>query len=566
MENNIIKSENKGKKIVINKQKKEINRTVTNIPFNNIFNSYNHTKKVSEEEKNSNNYMNKTYVSSKKFIPIKHLKKINKRYNDLRPIKKKFIQTQKKFDSNDNKESFENELNINNYSKNNDKSDKYFKENNKINQLNHRSKTFHKRLLFSKLKQIIYEIEQEKKKENRMKDISHLFLVRTVKPIIPNLKNRLQLNKYLINDFKENDSYQEYIKRSLKYRRINEQYEMTRSLQKLTNQGSFYNGFQKEDTEKDKVIEKLKFRKNTSPSSYSVRTKKKGSSNFLTTKTKSVINNFKPKNFFINNTNSPINNNNGSKDKENQKKRKVSKHYYSNIIVPFKSNYFDTKTKTKSSSKRNLYSNGTEEKDNNSFLGEEILTERPKKNLAKKNTTNFSEKAMLIESRINLSNYIKKKKQVPKKKLIIFDKFNVSNNLYNEQKNYFNEYLMNKRVNRSKNFSLQMSNLAKEKDVYNINLEETGHLPRLKEGSLIYEMKFKNLFKNSFNPMAKFKEGDDDLDLDNLKKIKASILETEIEMFSSLKNEINPKYIKNKFNKTTIGKYHSTRGVYFGSK
>ena len=219
--------------------------------------------------------MNKTYVSSKKFLPIKSLKKMNKRYNDLRSIKKKLIQTQKIFDSKDNKESFENELNINNFSKNNDTSDKHFKENNKINQLNHRSKTFHKRLLFSKLKQIIYEIEQEKKKENRKKDMSHLFLERNVKPIIPNLKNRLQLNKYLINDFKENDSFQEYIKRSLKYRKINENYEMTRSLQKLTNQNSFYNGFQKEDNEIDKVIEKFKFRKNTSPANYLVKTKKK---------------------------------------------------------------------------------------------------------------------------------------------------------------------------------------------------------------------------------------------------------------------------------------------------
>ena len=508
--------------------------------------------------------MNKTYVSSKKFLPIKSLKKMNKRYNDLRPIKKKFIQTQKKFDSNDNKESFENELNINNFTKNNDTSDKHFKENNKINQLNHRSKTFHKRLLFSKLKQIIYEIEQEKKKENRKKDMSHLFLERNVKPIIPNLKNRLQLNKYLINDFKENDSFQEYIKRSLKYRKINENYEMTRSLQKLTNQNSFYNGFQKEDNEIDKVIEKFKFRKNTSPASYLVKTKKKSSSNFLSTKAKSDTNNFKSKYFFINKTNSPTKKNNDNKDKENQKKRNVSKHKYSNIIIPLKSNCFDSKTKN--SSKRNLYSYRTEEKNNNSFLGEEMLTDRPKRNLAKKNVTNFSEKAMLIKTRINLSNYNKQKKQVPKKKLIIFDKFNVSNNLYNEQKNYFNKYLMNKRVDRSKNFSLQISNLAKEKDVYNINLEETGHLPRLKEDSLIYEMKFKNLFKTSFNPMAKFKEGDDDLDLDNLKKIKASILETEIEMFSYLKNEINPKYIKSKFNKTTIGKYHSTRGVYFGSK
>ena len=111
-----------------------------------------------------------------------------------------------------------------------------------------------------------------------------------------------------------------------------------------------------------------------------------------------------------------------------------------------------------------------------------------------------------------------------------------------------------------------MSNLAKEKDLYTNNCDETGKLPRLKEGSLIYEMKLKNLFKNSFNPMANFKEGDDDLDLDNLKKIKNSVMEMEIEMFTCLKNEINPKYIKNKFNKITVGKYHSTRGVYFGSK
>ena len=36
--------ENKGKKIIDYKLKKEIKTTVTNIPFNNIFNSYNHTK------------------------------------------------------------------------------------------------------------------------------------------------------------------------------------------------------------------------------------------------------------------------------------------------------------------------------------------------------------------------------------------------------------------------------------------------------------------------------------------------------------------------------------------
>jgi hypothetical protein len=36
--------ENKGKNIIDNKLKKEIKTIVNNIPFNNIFNSYNHTK------------------------------------------------------------------------------------------------------------------------------------------------------------------------------------------------------------------------------------------------------------------------------------------------------------------------------------------------------------------------------------------------------------------------------------------------------------------------------------------------------------------------------------------
>ena len=53
-------------------------------------------------------------------------------------------------------------------------------------------------------------------------------------PQIPNLKNRTQLNKYLINDFKENESYQDYIQRSLKYKRINENYEIAQLIQKET--------------------------------------------------------------------------------------------------------------------------------------------------------------------------------------------------------------------------------------------------------------------------------------------------------------------------------------------
>ena len=242
------------------------------------------------------------------------------------------------------------------------------------------------------------------------------------------------------------------------------------------------------------------------------------------------------------------------------------------IINNFKQKIYEIKRRNTMNKNLILHHN-IEEKmktnnNNESLLEEdEFFTERLKKTFQKRKSEAFSsEKAMLIKTKSSFTIKHKKHKHINKKPKILFDKFTLSNNLYNEQKKYFDDYLMNKRITRSKHFSQQMSNLAKEKDLYKNNGDETGKLPRLKEGSLNYEMKLKNLFKNSFNSMANFKEGDDDLDLDNLKKIKNSVIEMEIEMFTCLKNEINPKYIKNKFNKNTVGKYHSTRGVYFGSK
>ena len=113
---------------------------------------------------------------------------------------------------------------------------------NNCNILKQVSKTFTKKQLLLKLKDLLEEIEnntsknEKDKKHKKLKDISYLFLERAVKPQIPNLKNRIKLNKYLINDFKENESYQDYIKRSLKYKKINENYENAQMLRKEANQ------------------------------------------------------------------------------------------------------------------------------------------------------------------------------------------------------------------------------------------------------------------------------------------------------------------------------------------
>ena len=42
---------------------------------------------------------------------------------------------------------------------------------------------------------------------------------------VPKIKSQMQFNRYLINDFKENDSELDYIKRSLKYQKINEDFD-----------------------------------------------------------------------------------------------------------------------------------------------------------------------------------------------------------------------------------------------------------------------------------------------------------------------------------------------------
>jgi hypothetical protein len=97
-----------------------------------------------------------------------------------------------------------------------------------------------KNVLFSQIKKLIAEFENEenerKKKEKKKKKKSEkekekeiskkpkpkkikklstlLIPQKKVYYITPKVKTQMQLNRYLINDFKENDSEQEYLKRS----------------------------------------------------------------------------------------------------------------------------------------------------------------------------------------------------------------------------------------------------------------------------------------------------------------------------------------------------------------
>ena len=565
-------------KFLMNKIK--ISKTDENEKMNNEIKTNNSTnnnqkKIIKRNVTNVNTNTNKSITRKKIYLDSKNNKEEEKNFsNNIKELQLNL--TDNFFTRSNNKSNTQKRLLNNNKSKNENETDsiyEYRRKNSKLRTLNlektsmtkkNSQKSLNKKLLFTKLNDLLDEIEKEndnkeKKKNKKFKDVSYLFLERSVKPQIPNLKNRAQLNKYLINDFKENESYQDYIQRSLKYKRINENYEIAQLIQKETKHFYTLNEELPPEPNNDKDKYYLKYKNqnqklltfnNINNSNDKEKLKKKTTFSFLTPN--STHGTYMLKNKLLEqNSHKNISTKNFCPEiKENKNaKSQIKKR---NTVINFNYN----KEEKSNNNKNNL-----------SFLQEQFLTEPPKKTFKKRKSETFSsEKAILIKTKSIFPIRPKKRVQTHKKRRIFYDKFTISNNIYNEQKKFFDDYLMNKRLIRSKNFSEQMSNLAKEKDLYKNNGSESGSLPRLKEGSLIYEMKLKNLFKNSFNPMANFKEGDDDLDLDNLKKIKKSVMEMEIEMFTNLKNEINPKYIKNKFNKTTVGKYHSTRGVYFGSK
>lgn len=367
-------------------------------------------------------------------------------------------------------------------------------------------------ILLNEVKNLLDEIKNEKnksetnkKKSKKFKDTSHLFLQRNVTPQIPFLKERFQINNYLINDFKEKESIQDYIKRSLKYRAINDNYESEQQ-KKL-----------EENYNKQEIIDQPIIRIPTKKiSEYSCISK----SNFGK-KIQSTIN--MP--IYINNNN--------------------------NISIASK--------KKKINSKNDEDSFSIDNSKNNDNI---------KRNKNKKNTTiNIPIKYNFYPNFRNSNKKKDTKKLSPKRNnnLRYFDKYTISNNSYKDHKRNYSEYQMKKRKMRSENFSIQMSNLEKDKHLFMTEGDEDSTLPKLKENKLLYLIQYKNVFKNSFNSMTAFKNEDQDLGFDNLEKFKKSILDTEIEMIALLKNENHPNYIKNNFSKKTNKKYRSTRGVFFGA-
>ena len=423
------------------------------------------------------------------------------------------------------------------------------------------------KILFFKIKKLIAEFEKEKNEKERQQRINKknninlktkkgkstnnyskigptsqkisLFPKQKVYSV-PKIKSQMQFNRYLINDFKENDTELDYIKRSLKYQKINEDFDELIFLKQIKEVAK--NGIREDFDKNPQKNEQEYF---DTPDSEILK-----SSNSL----KKIINkNVSEFNIDNSGKNNNINNNSNFKRYYTEQIQEIPKNFGKNVNKKgsnFNQNNYNFTERTK----------GTEKE--NSFIDEN------------ENNNNYNNKSpeqkLLID--IKNKNKIRETKRFKTKKLTSsMDKFHFSNRLYQANMKEYKRYIKKKQYIRGKNFSKHIALLNKEKEKLGIietENEETNTergLPRLIIPNLLFHIEYKDIFKNSFNTLRIFEEGDQDLDLDDLNKIRKAIKNYEIEMIKVLKKNNNVNYIKNHFNKTTVGKFKSTKGIYFSS-
>ena len=440
--------------------------------------------------------------------------------------------------------------------------------------------TKNKNLLFLKIKKLISEFEKEKEEKERMQRFKTKKNIKkknnknnfprqnpSIRPSIfvpnkkqhigvPKIKSQMQFNRYLINDFKENDSEMDYIKRSLKYQKINEDFdELTflKQIKEVAKNGIYENAG--EDNQKNEP-------------------------EFLDTPESEINTN---KNFLSKNTSEfSINKNNNNIMKSSVLLNSNMRRLYTEKIKEIPKNLTQNENKRESISYNiNINPNGNNNTNTNinNYTSRTKVTEKENSFIEEKENMNDNDTEnktpgikflMKIKNKINNTNNnndIRSKK----KKNTSIEKYNFSTRLYMAQMKEYNRYIQKKQYMRGKSFSKQIALINREKEklgIDNIENEEPNTyrpLPKLIIPNLLFQIEYKDIFKNSLNTLRVFEEGDQDLDLDDLNKIRKSIKDYEIEMIKVLKKKNNLKYIKKRFNKTTVGKYQSTKGIYFGA-
>ena len=443
--------------------------------------------------------------------------------------------------------------------------------------------------LFSRISRLLSDFQIEKNKKNRLyksnkktkkigkenksqkgkKMSSSLIPQKKVYYITPKVKNQMQLNHYLINDFKETDSEQAYITRSLKYQKMNEELDelvfmnQIKEAEKLGVSENIMNEYEKKNNNEffENGPNFFSEQNDLNENNQNILNKEKKKLNLFKNKKRSSVfnkNNYDLRIRRLYNNNLDQAHKTQILNKDNNIKEKGKNNLNEDIIYP------NIISKTIKSDKENSISEiNDKNKIKNNSENELIIDKNNQNNLKTINITHINDNN-IISKKKNNSGQKKNKKKKTKKENLTIDKYAFSNKIYLTQKIEYNKYLKSKYIMRGRNFSNQMSLLHKEKEKFGIDENESppGRFPKLNHTKLLYQIQLKDTFTNSFKSMRLFNEGDQDLDLDNLNKIKHNIKDYEIEMTRIMRNAENLNNIKKRFNKSTVGKYHSSRGIY----
>ena len=386
-----------------------------------------------------------------------------------------------------------------------------------------------KKLYKKQLKELLNNLDHSKTKDifGNKKNIFKKISYKTEK--IPKVKTQEQLNYYLINDFKENVPPKIEISKSIKNRKMDDDFEIYKTLLK------------EKKYKKNEYLIKEYRRKNEIKSSLN-----KDSEMEFKRKSKKKLTGYRPVLLY----NDKYQNHFKIKEKEND-------------------NIFNESNKTQihynKSSKNKIFFNTPSKK------SKEILhfnsPKKRKSEIQKINFDNINPYAPNYSfNNINNIHSVRlgKTNRTPNK----------SEELYKEQKKNYNKYLRKIKILRAKNYIDQIKKLEMEENKLKERNEKNEwigdkkiKLTELDEDRFLLEIKKKNIFLDSFGIAGKnINSKDDDIDEDNFKGIKNYHINLGMgaTYINNLKMKIEPRYILKHFKKKTIDKYKGNKGIYLG--
>ena len=317
---------------------------------------------------------------------------------------------------------------------------------------------------------------------------------------MPKVKNQMQLNRYLINDFKEVDSEQAYIVRSLKYKKMNEELDelvylnQIKEAEKIGVSENIMKDYQNNNEFFENEIKFGSCDNERGGSAHRNHLLKLKTEDKKKDKRHTIFNGHNYDLFlrrlYTENINSPTMKNNFNKDHDN-----INNINIKTFEINPKNNNPSITTRTKNSENDNSILENNDTNKINKTTGIKFLINKINENNlnkidSKTIITDINENKIIAKKEEQNKNQNNIKKKKANRNSNTLDKYSISNKLYKNQKLEYKKYLKNKYIMRGKNFTKQIALLLSEKERFGIQENEidiNGH-PKLNRTKLLYQI------------------------------------------------------------------------------